>query len=320
MKGKISITVSNKAIQYKFELHRNITIIKGDSATGKTTLVDMLREFDENGVASGINLQCDYPCVVLEGRQWKILLENIQGSIIFIDEGNQFVTSSEFAGAVKGSDNYFVIVTREHLPNLPYSVEEIYGIKSSGKYGRLKQTYQEFYRVYGDYEFGHKFAPEVILVEDSNAGFEFFDAYSSGQAWNVKSAGGKSNVFRELKNLQDKKILVIVDGAAFGPEMERVNQKIEETDRIAIYLPESFEWLILKSDLLVDKDVQKVLNDPSQYIDSREYMSWERYFTALLIEKTKNTHLHYSKSNLNDAYANPKIQNKIVSQIPSDLL
>lgn len=29
---------------------------------------------------------------------------------------------------VKGSDNYFVVITMEDLPNLAYSVEEIYGI------------------------------------------------------------------------------------------------------------------------------------------------------------------------------------------------
>ena len=33
----------------EFEIRRNITIIRGDSATGKTTLIDMIREYDENG-------------------------------------------------------------------------------------------------------------------------------------------------------------------------------------------------------------------------------------------------------------------------------
>ena len=46
-------------------------------------------------------------------------------------------------------DNYYVIVTRESLPTLPYSVEEIYGIRTSGRYGTLKQSYHEFYRIYG---------------------------------------------------------------------------------------------------------------------------------------------------------------------------
>ncbi len=152
MKGKHLVTIKNNVLRYQFEIRRNITIIKGDSATGKTTLIDMVREYFENGEQSGVSLQCDKTCIVLEGRQWKILLENIHDSIVFIDEGNLFITTDEFSSAVKKSDNYYVIVTREGLPNLPYSVDEIYGIKSSGKYGTLQQTYQEFYRIYGNIE------------------------------------------------------------------------------------------------------------------------------------------------------------------------
>lgn len=152
MKGKHLVTIKNNVLRYQFEIRRNITIIKGDSATGKTTLIDMVREYFENGEQSGVSLQCDKTCIVLEGRQWKVLIENIHDSIVFIDEGNLFITTDEFSSAVKKSDNYYVIVTREGLPNLPYSVDEIYGIKSSGKHGTLQQTYQEFYRIYGNIE------------------------------------------------------------------------------------------------------------------------------------------------------------------------
>ncbi len=161
MKGKHSITVGNNILQYKFEICRNITIIKGDSATGKTTLVELIQEYYENGEQSGITLQCDKECVVLEGRQWKVLLQTIQDSIVFIDEGNSFVATDDFADAVKHSDNYYVIVTRESLPALPYSVDEIYGIKSSGKYGTLQKTYQEFYRIYDRPERVEQFCPKT---------------------------------------------------------------------------------------------------------------------------------------------------------------
>lgn len=55
--------------------------------------------------------------------------------------------SQEFAAAVKASDNYFVIITREDLPNPPYSADEIYGIYTSGKYHDRKRTYNELYRI-----------------------------------------------------------------------------------------------------------------------------------------------------------------------------
>lgn len=113
MKGKHKIVVKNNRLHYEFEIKRNITIIKGDSATGKTTLINMIRQFANLGNASGIEIECDAPCTVLEGNLWQMLLKNLSGNIIFIDEENQFIRQQEFAELVKASDNYFVIITRK---------------------------------------------------------------------------------------------------------------------------------------------------------------------------------------------------------------
>ncbi|MCD8014699.1 MAG: Fis family transcriptional regulator [Lachnospiraceae bacterium] len=150
MKGSYQIVVSNANIRYDFTIKRNITIIKGDSATGKTTLVEMVREFYESGADSGIDLRCERPCRTLGGRDWKLLLTSIHETIVFIDEDNAFLPTVEFAEAIRNSDNYYVLVTREGLPNLPYSVEEIYGIRQSGKYAGLKPVFNEFYHIYGE--------------------------------------------------------------------------------------------------------------------------------------------------------------------------
>ena len=148
MKDKHKVIVQNNRLHYEFEIKRNITIIQGNSATGKTTLINMLRDAENLGVSSGIQVVCDVPCRVLEGNNWKLILENISGSIIFIDEENVFINTEEFAESVRGSDNYFVLITRENLYNLPYSVEEIYGLHSSGKYQNTKKIYQQMYQIY----------------------------------------------------------------------------------------------------------------------------------------------------------------------------
>ena len=75
MKGKHKIVVKNNRLHYEFEIKRNITIIKGDSATGKTTLINMIRQFANLGNASGIEIECDAPCTVLEGCCSKIYQE-----------------------------------------------------------------------------------------------------------------------------------------------------------------------------------------------------------------------------------------------------
>lgn len=314
MKGIHKVVVGTKYLKYEFELRRNLTIIRGDSATGKTTLVDMIRTHMNDGESGPVTLNCDKSCYVVEGNLWKGQLDNIQDSIVFIDEGNEFVRTKDFARAIQQTDNYYVIVTREGLPALPYSVEEVYGIRTSGKYGTLKRSYHSFYRIYPD-STTEKIKPEKILTEDSNLGYQFFDAVCAEHQMQCDTANGKSNVFSYLKAHRDEKILVIADGAAFGPEMDRVLQLVQTRENLVLYLPESFEWLILSSGILKDAETTQILQTPSGYIDSKEYFSWERYFTALLIEKAAGTYLNYTKKTLNEAYLRDGVKNAILGQM-----
>ena len=314
MKGIHKVVISTKYLKYEFDLRRNLTIIRGDSATGKTTLVDMVRTHMNDGDSGPVTLNCDKSCYVVEGNLWKGQLGNIQDSIVFIDEGNEFVKTKDFARAIQQTDNYYVIVTREGLPALPYSVEEVYGIRTSGKYGALKQSYQSFYRIYPD-STTENIKPEKILTEDSNSGYQFFDAVCAEHQMQCDTANGKSNVFSYLKAHRNEKILVIADGAAFGPEMDRVLQLVQTRENLALYLPESFEWLVLSSGILKDTEIAQILQTPSGYIDSKEYFSWERYFTALLIEKASGTYLNYTKKTLNEAYLRDGVKNTILGQM-----
>lgn len=59
MKGKHKVIVSTKRLKYEFELRRNLTIVQGDSATGKTTLVDMIRDFVNNPTGTPVEVICD---------------------------------------------------------------------------------------------------------------------------------------------------------------------------------------------------------------------------------------------------------------------
>lgn len=150
MKGKYHIIVQNQRVRYEFDIKRNITVIRGDSATGKTTLIDLLRTYMNLGDESGILVNCKKKCYVLEGFDWQNRLSDMQDGIVFIDETNAFTRTEEFASILKKSNCYYVIVTRHNLENLLYSVDEIYGIHSSGKYHDLKHTYNQLYRIYND--------------------------------------------------------------------------------------------------------------------------------------------------------------------------
>lgn len=313
MRGKHRVVVSTKRLRYDFVLRRNLTIIRGDSATGKTTLVDMIQEYVNNPSGSPVELVCDKACYVLSGAFWKEQLLGMQDSIVFIDEGNEFVKTDDFAGEIQKTDNYYVIVSRESLSSLPYSVEEIYGIRTSGKYGTLKQSYHEFYRIYGQDVLKNEVKPEMVITEDSNSGYQFFRSICSDYSLKCDTAHGKSNIFHYLNINKDEKVLVIADGAAFGPEIDKVMQLLRERENVVLYLPESFEWLILSSGVLRDGEVRKILNEPSDTIESRDYFSWERFFAALLAEYTEGSYFRYTKSKLNETYLHGKMKQAILN-------
>ena len=251
MRGTYEVKVSNVNVSFTLELERNITILSGDSATGKTTLIEMLRDFEESGRSSGVTVHCKRPCRVLTNADWEYRLNGIRDSIVFLDEGNAFVKSEAFARAIQNSSNYYVIVTRESLYQLPYSVNAILKLKTTGRRGKT------YVRAYPQYDHladpvGEISRIQEIVTEDSNAGHEMFDHIAAENHISCISAQGKSNVFSQLANRTADRVLVIADGAAFGSELEKIYRLMEaQPNKITLYLPESFEWLVLKSGMLM---------------------------------------------------------------------
>ena len=286
-------------------------ILYGEPGNGKTLFAKVL--------ASEINVnfyEFDTTKMFAQSRFKKLYKKASKNgpSIIFIDEGNRFLVSKKFAQLVQGSDNYFVLATREKLPALPYSVSEIYGFRKSGKFHDAKQKYNEIYHLYGEISEEKNINPKLVITEDSNSGFEFFKEMSRQKGVNCFSAGGKSNIIRQLEQRPNEEgtILVIVDGAAFGSEMKDISECIKTQGNIVLYAPESFEWLLLSTKEIPEVKVETILQNPEEYIDSKEYVSWERYFTDLLIESTsKNFIWAYSKKRLTKAYFAPRIVNAV---------
>ena len=98
METKHDILVQNKrAIQFKFTVKRKFTIIRGNSATGKTTLFQMISDANSSRI-SGVTISCDVPVKALYESGYKYELENEAGSIYIIDEDSGFQYYQYFYG------------------------------------------------------------------------------------------------------------------------------------------------------------------------------------------------------------------------------
>ena len=89
---------------------------------------------------------------------------------MFVDEGSTFVSSLDFARAIQKTDNYYVLVTREDLSTLPYSVNAILELKKTTS--RFKRTYNKAYPVYdsltaSNMRYDKAKLPEFYLQEEN---------------------------------------------------------------------------------------------------------------------------------------------------------
>lgn len=296
MIGKYELEITTRRVDYKLTLERNITILRGNSATGKSTLYRAVKQYEDDGRASGIRITCDKPCVVLEGKNWENDLREINQSIVFVDEGAKFINTEEFASAIKNSDNYYVLITRQDLCNLPYSIHEIYELNTD-KIGNRMFCKQQ--RIYKSDNISENVMVSNIITEDSKTGYEFYNEYAISHNMICEHADGKTNVSKRIINKSNSDVtLIVVDGAAYGSEMNNTMILINSIPGYILFTPESFEWLLLNSNILNKPYILDILKEPYNYIEISEFFSWENYFTELLNKATRESEVvPYSKGN-----------------------
>lgn len=173
------------------------------------------------------------------GHRLENQLTGLHDSIVFVDEGLEALGSDDFAREAKKSGNYFVIFSRNELCNLPYSVNEIYRIKTSGKYHSFVPLYKE-----GE---GHRYSLsralprhdfDVLVTKDFRSGLRFYSNRFEGSDLRCESAKSNSGIMAWLLGHADEHVFVIADGAAFGPYTDRVLKlQREHPANITVCLP-----------------------------------------------------------------------------------
>lgn len=125
MFGQYRVKVSSKKLSYDFEIKRKYTILRGFSASGKSELCRLISE-------NGIIIECPVKISVLRSDiDYKALLSATSDTIYFVDESFDDIGTKEFAGIMESSNNYFVLITRRKLENVPYSIDEVYALESN---------------------------------------------------------------------------------------------------------------------------------------------------------------------------------------------
>lgn len=110
--------------------------------------------------------------------------------------------------------------------------------------------------------------------------------------WQVDLAGG----YHDQKNQMWS--VIIADGAAIGPEIEDI---LAFRGRADLFLPESFEYLLLSSAMFREMDIEEQLQHTEKYATGLDF-SWEQYYTDLIVSLTQGKKYQYSKKKLNPCF------------------
>lgn len=298
MTGKYDVVIENLKVKYEFTVKRKYTKIQGDSATGKTVMVSMIRE-------PYTKIKCDVDIIAPLPLTWKDDIKDVHNKIIVFDEDCSGIGSREFYKILRDSDNYFILITRNKLSDFPYSIDEIYLLKAETRYNALNKAYTLNTFINCIKHNTDTFYKSTIMTEDSNFGYTFFK--KSLPECTVLPGNGKDNLLGELQRASRiyNEFTLIVDGVGYGSAIDDMLDWISSNrynKTIHLVMPESFEYLLLYA--VLPNNYKYLLTKTYDYCNKE---SWEKFYTAVLAEYGNRNHrLAYSKSELNDTYLSYK--------------
>lgn len=289
------IDVSSGKLSFSLNFHDRINIIRGDSATGKSTLVRLINNYLTG--KGGTKLKSNKIVNIFNINMLNNIPEDFEQRNLYILDEGMVENTIEFAQTIASTNSIFIIISRKSLRNIKYSSKSIYELK----YLKDLDVYINS-KIYEDLNISsNKDKLNNILVEDSKSGYEFFKNYGL----DINTSNGNTYISRNIKDNQ----IIIFDDLGIGPYIEEI-VSICKNYNTFIISPKSFEYMLLKSNIFKEQDI----NDLNTWIYQKYYNNLEEYYFRLLREVSKlynNDKLIYNKSKLQKWYLEETQFNKI---------
>lgn len=293
-------------IKYNIKIETKLTIVSDLSATGKTTLINILK--GSMGANTPIKVESNIDYSIIDDNTWNLDKKLKNNRLYLLDEDFSYRNTKDFLNMIKKTNSYFLVIGREPSLNINYSTDSIYRFKYENGVNILNKKYKID-------EINYKNRTNTIknsLNEDSKSGYEFFNNIL---ALNNFSSHGNKGIISKIKNLND--CLIILDRVAYGRWINVLINYIESSKVNAILaLQKSFEHTLIESGVLeTDKEEFKIQENEMR-LKETSLEKFYHYFLAIESNKIKET--RYSKKYINKWYLKEENIQKIVKAFKSD--
>lgn len=302
----LTIEIGKSSVVYSLTLEHRINILNGNSGTGKSYILELINLFNQNNKTVSINTNNNIEIYTFNRETYKLYPQaySKQNCLFIIDEDdyiyiNRLIRSLHITSMI-------LIISRKEIYTESINIKGVYKLEKLDNiiYNTpyLDKEPKFNIRSFNNYS--------TVIIEDSNSGYKFFQYFIYHYLkYDIPVLSSQSNVkiVETIKNNHLKgNILIIADGSDFGGIYFKLIKEIYKLERnINLYflLPESFEYILLKS--LFMKPISP-LSDTTYYNDVEllEFTSGsiEKGAEKILYNITKDKYYEYKKSRLNKCY------------------
>lgn len=253
----------NNKVEYHIRIASRVTIICGDSATGKTVMLEALCDQSDSQHDDRV-IEYRYTAGVPAITTLKTYPE---GSIVFMDEDTvKYLWKTDQLHTILDAHNYYVLITRLQAVDIPCSISDIYELQTVDGITKAVRRYPNFDKWYDANEY---------VCEDEVSGYMYWDNYLP----NVTTMRGRLN-WKKYKHCE----CLIMDAAALGSEIADMLH-----ENVKLYAPQSFEYLLIKYFTELSTEDLVGLLEPT-------HKTYERLFTDLCANR-RCLGFKYSKRN-----------------------
>ena len=105
----MKIEIGDTRIRYRIEIYGKYSVIAGDSGTGKTTLFELIQDYNDNPKL--VKCRSDLPLVAIDRRAKDEILREYEDCLLVMDEDCRLLKQYNVASLLQESNNYFLIIS-----------------------------------------------------------------------------------------------------------------------------------------------------------------------------------------------------------------